>query len=683
MDQILKDGCNDLLALDYETTGLDPFTDKVVGVGIADRNHPAGVYFNLLDAEDSDREYLFSKLAVRKKIAHNVTFEMGFGLGSRGYSYCTKGLVHQIESDWAGVRPNSSLKPLQVSMLQWEYQGDVDLEEWLITNGYTKIVGRDKRVESDKGEMWRAPVQILGHYCCLDAQSTLMLFNEILKPVLKRFPELDTYHSRDFMNLCERVVEQRVKGVYVDRAAILEERGRLELENKELIDKFMNDSIATPHIKDYEDDIIQAHKDKEKLKKDGTKGKAWEKWNAKLQDLQLRRHFDPNSTKLLAWLFYDRLFDTRDWEETDWRGNLIKYMDVETPNGKITVEKTASGKRPMDQDIVPQFGDAGKYLAAYNKNRTILGYMKTMVESLDENDYHHTQLRVNGTKTDRCAGTGGVNIQQLVKHKPYLDCLTPAKGNVFVQMDVDALEPVVIAELSDCKQYDKLYGPTAVRNDVYLFVAASMAAFSAEVRKYYDPENPTTESINAAKKKCKPTRTINKEFHLAAVYGAGAKRIWLTLRKKGIILDLDVVKQMRVDYWRMFKDVKTYEDKLNSIRVANGGFMLGGLSCPISVAESGKKDILNRMIQNTGHKILVKWLYHFEQLRVKSGIDVWPCVVDFHDETVWECKEEDGEAVKELMRKTWDLTNAELGGTIRLTGEPMICHSFSAFKCED
>lgn len=122
------------------------------------------------------------------------------------------------------------------------------------------------------------------------------------------------------------------------------------------------------------------------------------------------------------------------------------------------VELTPTGNLKLDKKILPKLGTAGQLLTEYNRIQKELGYVNAMLKQ-SEGDIHHTQLRVEGTKTGRCAGTGGLNCQQLPKSKGYLDCLIPKEGYVFIQMDINSLEAVVVAELSECPSYLSLYNP--------------------------------------------------------------------------------------------------------------------------------------------------------------------------------------------------------------------------------
>ena len=93
------------------------------------------------------------------------------------------------------------------------------------------------------------------------------------------------------------------------------------------------------------------------------------------------------------------------------------------------------------------FGEAGSHYLEYTSAVKELGYVNGMLESLVDG-IHHTQMRSHGTLSDRCAGTGGVNIQQLSKSAGYLRNLTVPEDHVIIQADFTALEPVVTSELS-------------------------------------------------------------------------------------------------------------------------------------------------------------------------------------------------------------------------------------------
>jgi len=248
---------------------------------------------------------------------------------------------------------------------------------------------------------------------------------------------------------------------------------------------------------------------------------------------------------------------------------------------------------------------------------------------------------------------------------------------------VDALEPTVLAELSEDHGLMSVYG-SDTPNDIYLFIGSKIPQFAHKICKYYDPVNPTVAGIALAKRHCKKERTICKVLHLSSGYGAGAVKIHETLVMSGVDITLKEVSEIRTMYWEIFAGVKQFQEQLTDEWKDNMGWFRDGLGCRIAVDDGYEKDILNRCIQNTGHKILVKYLRIMQTLRAERGLwdSLHPLVCDFHDETVWECKtEKEAECIK-LMNDVWKILNNELGGTIALAGKPEVVESFSSFKCE-
>ena len=666
---------NKLLAFDYETTGLT-FHDTIVGVSFVDAATTAGVYFSFKTCSKSVMQAVLNRIAARPSIAHNAQFEQWMTHNTIGkyanVQYDTQALLNQVEGDYASNHGAKGLKSLQVELLGWEDKGDVALDAWLTEKGYVNARGKVL-----KGEMHRAPDHILGHYCNMDAQATWDLYQGVFAPVLERFPELDVYHTRDFQMLIKLIDRARRNGLTIDRDRLNEHHIHLSTEMARLRTTFRYHSEATPHIEQYNKNIVIAHYDKmpPKITKAGNTSVRYDKWAEKKYDLEQEDHFNVNSKDQLAWLFFDCLFHTEIKTKHDQYGNTKSIVHIE---GVGKVECTKTGKRSVDKKILPKLGEAGKLLAEYNKLSKELGYVTKMLER-STCGTHDTQLRVSGTKTDRCAGTGGLNIQQLPKSRAYLECLVPREGHQFVQMDVDALEPVVLAELSNCPSYMSLFGPGRPPNDVYLFIAANIPQFAEEIKNAgYDPEKPTAEGIDRAKKQCKRIRTICKVIHLAAGYGAGAAKIYEGLRSSGVEITLGEVTEIRDMYWKVFQGVVDFRERLTAEWQANKGFFLDGIGTPVTVEEDYKKDILNRGIQRAGHMILVKYLYHLSVLNPKAE----PVVPDFHDETIWECKTEDVEDTISKFNEAWRRTNEELGGLIPLSGTPEACMSFAYFKCE-
>jgi len=680
------------IVIDFETTGLDVLADdfEIVGVGIAHDSFPQGLYFPF-NYTHMDHNAL-GAICSFNLIAHNVGYD---GKVLEGYFRSqelpykpmdlfpwkndTLMMFKALASEgYAGQQ--WSLKSAQKSVLGWQETNEVELDDWLIANGHVKTKGKP-----DKGKMWMAPHAILGKYCGLDAQSTLALYNHFTSYYME-FPDLQGILEEELMTLQYLEIEEFFHGLHIDETLLDARIAKVQSAVELLMDEFYNNSEAEVWITEYNNRQVEAILDKEppEFTKTGKTSVRYTKWQAKVLEAKVTNFFNPNSKDQLAWLFYDCMFESTPVTESfNWRFEKSFKFTVTIDNEVHQLDGTPSGKRKVDKKILPKLGKAGALLSRYNELIKLLGYMNGMKESIIDG-VHHTQLRLYGTLTGRCSGTGGVNIQQLPKVREYLDCLTPRPGHVFIQMDVDALEPVVLAELSEDIAMMNLYGPGAKPNDIYLYVGASIPALRDEICAYgYDPLNPTAEAIAITKKKAKRVRGICKVVHLSAGYGAGAGTIFKTLVQAGVSITLEEVTEIRKSYWETFAGVTAYQNRLKSEWAANGGWFLNGRGLPVSVDAALEKDILNRCIQSTGHWNLLTYLKHLQVLRKGNPhISITPIVTDFHDECIFEVPEAQAKIAMLMFKRTWDLTNKELGGIIPLSGEPEICHSFSDFKCE-
>ncbi len=104
------------------------------------------------------------------------------------------------------------------------------------------------------------------------------------------------------------------------------------------------------------------------------------------------------------------------------------------------------------------------------------------------------------------------------------------------------------------------------------------------------------------------------------------------------------------------------------------------MGLPICIDAEYVKDIVNRFCQTSGHEILQLWIYHIDRLRQERGAVMYPWLVDFHDETLWECPEDQAEAVAQVMRDALVSVNEELGMGIPIKAPPMIVDNLAQVK---
>lgn len=163
-------------------------------------------------------------------------------------------------------------------------------------------------------------------------------------------------------------------------------------------------------------------------------------------------------------------------------------------------------------------------------------------------------------------------------------------------------------------------------------------------------------------------------------YGAGPPKIHETLVLAGIDISLHEVKQIHTQYWKLFAGIKTWGQRLTMIWANNGGWVPSVSGRPLCVAEGLLKDIVNRHTQTSGHDILQLYIWNIQRLRKERGVEMYPWLVDNHDESIWEAPEAQAEAARQILIDALAATNAELGMSVKIKGDPMITDSLADIK---
>lgn len=689
----------DVLALDLETCGTDPTLDSFFIVGVALSNSRGNWYLNTQHLPDI-QSYLFSELLRLQipLIGHNLFFDAACIYGAMGQSdwlnwrHCTLALYRYLATEgFPGQK--WGLKSAQRDLLGWSETNELALDNWLVSNGYGREVKSSKTGETElrplKSEMWRAPTEILGHYAALDTCSTYSLYTKVLLPVLKKFPVLEEYAGEIYLKYLQIHIRQRFSGIRIDREELSVHHKLLSDDIVEKGGQFQEHPAIVSAIARHDDGVISKHLEKEparylikklgkepaRLKKNGDpntnyekwlaksqvppmESKNWTRWNQQLAELRGRSHFNWNSSHHKRWIFYEAL-------------------------GNPTIILTKSGLPGTGGKALRGFGEIGRLLIMRNKSVKELEYVDAVIERSTLGVLHPSFL-VPGTLTGRLSGAGGLNVQQQPKSERYLKCWKARPGMKWVQVDFTALEQVVLAELSRDPALWKLYGPAAKKNDVYLFTGAFLPVIGKKIRDAgYDPDNPTEEGIASAKKLAKKERGIAKVITLASSYGAGAKKIRQTLQLEGIPISLDECYRIHAGYWELYAGIKEYEKELLRQYNNNDGWVLNGIGRPIGLSVEKEKDIINQVVQSTGHDILVLWLTIYTRMLEEAGISHTHIIADLHDESIIEVREEDAAAALLIMEETsMKELNACLRGKIQLRGAGMIADSFADIKIE-
>lgn len=662
-------------AIDFETNGLDATAPdfKLFGVGVADDTR--AFYIDFRNFSVRDFEDTLIRLSQCKLIAHNVIFDGAcmyrFTKSWPEFIGCSLVLFKMMAAEgWLGQR--WGLDVAIEDVLGWPESNKDTLAE---------LLARHKLPKSRMYQLADLEPEAFGEYCGMDADACWQLWHALVDQCKGGLENILQWHQGPYIAQLEVLVEQQFRGIKIDEHGMLMYLTKVNLKADRKIKEFLTHSKVNPHISAYNKAIIDAHEAKEPAQKTKT-GKPsvrWMNWYEKLKELQQTNQFNVNSKQQLADLFYDKIYDSY-LGAPNWKGE--QKWNIKVDDTVIEVETTASGGRPIDKKLLPRLGRPGQLLAEYNKLLKEAQYVQSCLDKLRDGVLH-PQFKPHGTVTGRLGGDGGFNLQQQPKTRGYLSCFKARRGHTILQLDFSAIEPVVLTNASRDTTLMKLYGPEAKPNDVYLYVAAHIRSFAGEVRKYYDPDHPTPATISEAKKHCKKIRSTCKTVHLAKQYGAGAGRIKYTLADQGIDLDWDQAKDVCGDWDELFSGTKEFEEKLNREWESQGGYIYNLVHRPIAVDESKKKDLVNRYCQSSGHDILLVYLAYIQELRKERGVEMYPWILDFHDETMWEVPDENVEAAEQILLDSLDKLNDFLGLTVQVKGDTLIVDTLAEVKCED
>lgn len=662
-------------AIDFETNGLDATAPdfKLFGVGVA--NDTRAFYVDFRDFSMSEIESVLRLIGNCKLLAHNVIFDGACMYRFTGhwpeFIGCSLVLFKMMAAEgWLGQRWGLDIAIEDV--LGWPESNKDTLAE---------LLARHKLPKSRMYELADLEPQTFGEYCGMDADACWQLWHTLVDQCKGGLENILEWHQGPYLSQLELLVEQQFRGILIDEVNMKRYLAKVNMQMFRKLQEFFSHSKVNPHISAFNKAIIDAHKEKEpeQKTKTGKPSVRWTNWNTKLQELKHTNQFNVNSKQQLADLFYDKIYDSY-LGAPNWKGE--QKWNIKVDNEVIEVDATNSGGRSVDKKLLPRLGRPGQLLAEYNKLLKEAQYVQSCLDKIRDGILH-PQFKPHGTVTGRLGGDGGFNLQQQPKTKGYLSCFKARPGHAIIQLDFSAVEPVVLTNASRDITLMKLYGPEAKPNDVYLYVAAHIRSFSDEVRQHYDPDNPTPDTISMAKKHCKKIRSTCKTVHLAKQYGAGTGRIKYTLAEQGIDLDWDQANDVCEDWDTLFAGTKEFEEQLNRQWESQGGYIYNLVYRPLAVDSDKRKDLVNRYCQSSGHDILLVYLAYIKELRKERGVEMYPWILDFHDETMWEVPVGNVEAAEQILLDSLEKLNDFLGLTVPISGDTMTVDTLAEVKCED
>ena len=571
------DSC-DIIAVDTETSGLNPRKDKIVGWSVSG-DEGVGFYLPTLvwnfDKDELELQTINGKstevisknllkmLKGKKLVFHNASFDCQFIKNYFGVDLIediwvdTGLLVHTVYEEGAfGYGNPFGLKPIAI-MNQKELGLDVEKaanEEQLELKGSIKRNGG--QTTKVLFEIYKADLDILSKYASADTDLTLRICNLYLKKLKEE--GLEKFFFEDEVMPIYREVTVPMEAAGVDLDVELIEKTYKEIsedlvKNKEIV---MKSLLAISEVKEWVlgtalNNYPVSHKGNwaqnlvtryslplPKSEKTG-KYSLTSKNIEELEDSNIKEFLLTGNTDLIEDVEKARISMAM-WKESNdgeyiniqskkHLGEIVfKYMGIKP---KVAGANTKSGRAKFDMDMVEELAKEypwAENLRIYNKLLKIKSTYVDRFRDRNEDGKYYFYFKQNGT----VSGRYGSDAQQLPKPleegedapiiMKYVNIvrafLVAGKGRKVIDADYESLEPHCFASVSGDKKLQEIFDNGW---DFYSYVAIQtekLKGVSADKK-----------ADNYLKKLDPVKRNKAKAYSLGVAYGMEAYALKMTL----------------------------------------------------------------------------------------------------------------------------------------------------------
>lgn len=653
-----------MLVCDVETYGTDPKNGKLLGVALCPLDSLEATYHALqwYDFKTStwtkSERYEEQLNFLRNKfqhclIGHNYTYDkmwIDHVLGIDSNWCADTRLMWHIASAPAGPRPYG-LKDAQVEVLGWEARGDKELDE--------QVKARGGKLSN--GDHYLADVGTLGHYACLDAYSTALLYNS-LKPF---------YDKHDYWWMLEKMVqyswllqECTTAGVQVDVAKLEEQVSILANMKEAYTAQFME--LAAPHINKLE--RMWREDRAAKYTVDAARQRFLSNWD-------MQKKFKLSSDKDKRELFYDIL-----------RLPVIGTTESGKPSTSVDSIILASKGEQEVKPIIEAFREAEQAETLLNS------FARPWLGSV-QGGRLHPRFNPCGTVSYRLSGFKPYLLNAPFDEKELMSCLKCDEGWTGVHADYVSVEPAVTAHYSQDPSLLKVFRDGL--GDVYLDLALTLFPGDKELKNGYDPLAPIT---SAVKEKFKKQRSVAKVIQLAVQYTGTEYTVQKNLVQSGFEMSLSEAKELVNAYWKHFHKVKVMNEAL-FMRFDKQGFLRNAVGRIIQVPTAVRlkkrdgttwdkpirryKDLPNRFIQSSAHDLLSFWVIGINALCKERNVRAVPLLIDCHDSTSWQCPREQVDALQGIFIDALTQLNEEVKLSVPIKMEMKTFQTLAGLKGEE
>ena len=568
----------DIIAVDTETSGLNPRKDKVVGWSISGEEG-VGFYIPTLvwnfdkdelelqtidgTSTETISKNLLNKLKGKKLVFHNASFDCQFIKNYYGVNLIediwvdTGLLVHTVYEEGAfGYGSPFGLKPIAImnqEALGLDVQEAANKEQVELKESIKKNGGS---VTKELYEIYKADLDILSKYASADTDLTLRICNLYLKKLKEE--KMEKFFFEDEVMPIYREVTIPMESAGVDLNVELIEKTHTEisqdlLKNKEIV---MKSLLALPEVKKWVVDTSMynypvSHKGNwaqnlvtryslplPKSEKTG-KYSLTQKNIEELEDSNVKEFLLTGNKDLIDDIEKARISMAL-WKESNDNeyiniqskkhlGEIVfDYMGVKP---KVSGANTKSGRAKFDMNMVEDLSKEytwAENLRIYNKLLKIKSTYVDRFRDRNEDGKYYFYFKQNGT----VSGRYGSDAQQLPKPleegedapiiMKYVNIvrafLVAGKGRKVIDADYESLEPHCFASVSGDKKLQEIFDNGW---DFYSYVAIQTEKLNGV--------SADKKADNYLKKLDPVKRNKAKAYSLGVAYGMEAYALKMTL----------------------------------------------------------------------------------------------------------------------------------------------------------
>tara|TARA_B110000208_G_scaffold22201_2_gene28241 strand:- start:3202 stop:5556 length:2355 start_codon:yes stop_codon:yes gene_type:complete len=578
---------SDVIAVDTETTGLNPRKNKIIGWSVSG-DEGIGFYLPtlvfdyekdelVLQTIDGTSTELLSrnllKLLIGKKLVfHNASFDVQFiknyfGVDLLSSIYVDTGLlVHTVYEEGAfgfgnpfGLKSIAIMnqKELGLNVEEAANKEQVELKESIKSNGgsTTKLLY----------EIYKADLDILSKYASADTDLTLRICNLYLKKLKEEGLEKFFFEEEVMPIYREVTVPMEAEGVDLDIELIEKVHGEIVIDQKKNKEIVMKSLLDISEVKEWiMDTAFKEYPPNPKgswaqnlatryslnLPKSEKTGKysITQKNIEALEDSPAKSYLQSGDIKVLDELEVARISMSM-WKETNdgdyiniqskkQLGEIVfKYMGIKP---KVSGANTKSGRDKFDMDMVKDLAKQGyewaENLRVYNRLLKIKSTYVDRFRDRQEDGRYYFYFKQNGT----VSGRYGSDAQQLPKPleegeeapiiMKYVNVvrkfLIAGPGRKVIDADYESLEPHCFASVTGDTALQEIFNKGW---DFYSTVAIKTERLNEDKVRFPNGVSADKKADNYLKKLDAPARNKAKAYSLGIAYGMEAYALKMTL----------------------------------------------------------------------------------------------------------------------------------------------------------